>query len=88
MLSLEAVRMGSILVQILHLLAVALTHYMGTVRPLHYASTMTPFALKLVLAILWFVPSKYSCKIRMTNDNRGWKKGQTSEIKEKETIAV
>ncbi|XP_050717279.1 lysophosphatidic acid receptor 1-like isoform X2 [Eriocheir sinensis] len=55
-LSLEAVRMGSILVQILHLLAVALTHYMGTVRPLHYASTMTPYALKLILAVLWLVP--------------------------------
>ncbi|KAK8389048.1 hypothetical protein O3P69_020784 [Scylla paramamosain] len=56
MLSLEAVRMGSIMVQILHLLAVALTHYIGTVRPLHYASTMTPLALKLILAWLWFVP--------------------------------
>ncbi|XP_069189283.1 melanocortin receptor 4-like [Procambarus clarkii] len=56
MLSIEAVRMGSILVQILHLLVVALNHYIGTLRPLHYAATMTPFMLKIILIGLWVIP--------------------------------
>ncbi|KAK8747454.1 hypothetical protein OTU49_016817 [Cherax quadricarinatus] len=55
-LSIEAVRMGSILVQILHLLVVALNHYIGTLRPLHYAATMTPFMLKIILLALWVIP--------------------------------
>ncbi|XP_047469408.1 glucose-dependent insulinotropic receptor-like [Penaeus chinensis] len=55
-LTLEAVRMGSILVQILHLLVVALNHYIGTLRPLHYAATMTPSILKVILVALWIIP--------------------------------
>ncbi|ROT85212.1 putative G-protein coupled octopamine receptor [Penaeus vannamei] len=55
-LTLEAVKMGSILVQILHLLVVALNHYIGTLRPLHYAATMTPSTLKVILVALWVIP--------------------------------
>ncbi|XP_071540301.1 uncharacterized protein [Panulirus ornatus] len=55
-LSIEAVRMGSILVQILHLLVVALNHYMGTLRPLHYAAIMTTLTLKVILVGLWIIP--------------------------------
>ncbi|KAK4287121.1 hypothetical protein Pmani_039805 [Petrolisthes manimaculis] len=60
--------MGSILVQISHLLVVAFNHYMGTLRPLHYASTMTPSTLRAILIVLWVLPSEsalsYTCNLR------------------------
>ncbi|MPC08263.1 5-hydroxytryptamine receptor 2B [Portunus trituberculatus] len=56
MLTLEVLRLGSILVQVLHLLAVALSHYLGSLRPLHYSTTATPAALRLILAVVWIVP--------------------------------
>ncbi|XP_069188975.1 uncharacterized protein [Procambarus clarkii] len=55
-LSLEVMRLCSILIQILHLLVVALNHYIGIIRPLHYAATFTPTTLKAILAILWLTP--------------------------------
>ncbi|KAK8388917.1 hypothetical protein O3P69_020703 [Scylla paramamosain] len=56
MLAVEVLRLGSILVQVLHLLAVALSHYLGSLRPLHYSTTATPAALRLILAAVWMVP--------------------------------
>lgn len=39
MLSLEAIRLGAIIVTVFHLLALAVNHYIGIARPLHYAGT-------------------------------------------------
>ncbi|XP_071540154.1 uncharacterized protein [Panulirus ornatus] len=55
-LSLEVLRLGSILLQILHLLVVALNHYIGIIRPLHYAAIVTSTTLKAILAVLWLSP--------------------------------
>ena len=39
MLVLEAVRLGAVIVTVVHLLALAVNHYIGIARPLHYAGT-------------------------------------------------
>ena len=36
-LTLEAVRLSSVIVTVVHLLALAVNHYVGIVKPLHYA---------------------------------------------------
>lgn len=41
MLVLEAVRLGAVLVTVVHLLALAVNHYIGIARPLHYAGIFT-----------------------------------------------
>ncbi|KAF2365306.1 G protein-coupled receptor rhodopsin-like, partial [Trinorchestia longiramus] len=56
-LSLEAVRLGTIVVQVYHLLAVACIHYYGCVRPIHYNATVTPGRVKTIIALLWAVPN-------------------------------
>ncbi|KAL7639073.1 UNVERIFIED_CONTAM: hypothetical protein RMT77_010607 [Armadillidium vulgare] len=55
-LTIEALRMGVMLVQVYHLLAVALIHYFGTLRPLQYASRLTSHTLKILLLLLWSIP--------------------------------
>lgn len=60
MLTLEVLRLGSIVVQVLHLLAVALSHYLGSLWPFQYYITATPAALRLTLAIVWVLPSECS----------------------------
>ncbi|CAL4204579.1 unnamed protein product, partial [Meganyctiphanes norvegica] len=55
-LTVEGLRMGSVLAQVLHLLVIALNHYLGTLRPLHYNSIMTPAKLKILIALLWTLP--------------------------------
>ncbi|KAB7496311.1 hypothetical protein Anas_13215 [Armadillidium nasatum] len=55
-LTIEALRMGVMLVQVYHLLAVALIHYFGTLRPLQYASRLTSHTLKILLFLLWSIP--------------------------------
>ncbi|XP_068243924.1 trace amine-associated receptor 3-like [Palaemon carinicauda] len=49
-------RLWIILVQIFHLLALALNHYIGILKPLHYAATITPHVLKCIIVILWIIP--------------------------------
>ena len=40
MLALEAVRLGAVIVTVVHLLVLAINHYIGIARPLHYAGIM------------------------------------------------
>ena len=55
-LLLEVFRMTGLSVSALHLLALAINHYVGILRPLHYASTVTRRRLTLVIIALWVVP--------------------------------
>ncbi|XP_071446399.1 adenosine receptor A1-like [Hetaerina americana] len=56
MLGFEALRLGGILVSVAHLLALAFNHYLGILRPLHYAATLTPRITSFLTAILWALP--------------------------------
>ncbi|KAJ1524966.1 hypothetical protein ONE63_009819 [Megalurothrips usitatus] len=53
-LALEALRLGAVLVTMLHLLALASNHYLGALRPLH--SHVRHVYLVVGLAAIWIVP--------------------------------
>ncbi|XP_035217098.1 adrenocorticotropic hormone receptor-like [Stegodyphus dumicola] len=56
LLVLEAFRLGGIVVAVLHLLALAINHYVGILRPLHYASTVTRRTVMWAMAAMWILP--------------------------------
>lgn len=41
MLAMEAIRLAAVIVTVFHLLALAVNHYIGIARPLHYAGIIT-----------------------------------------------
>lgn len=45
-LALEAMRLAAVIVTVLHLLALAVNHYIGIARPLHYAGTWSSLVLR------------------------------------------
>ncbi|GAB6022507.1 hypothetical protein CHUAL_006614 [Chamberlinius hualienensis] len=55
-LILEGFRTGGLIVSVLHLLLLAVNHYIGIIRPLHYASTMTKRKALLNIALMWILP--------------------------------
>lgn len=55
-LIIEIFRMTGLMSSSLHLVALAINHYVGILRPLHYASTVTRRRLTLVIISLWVFP--------------------------------
>ncbi|GIX78082.1 g_PROTEIN_RECEP_F1_2 domain-containing protein [Caerostris extrusa] len=55
-LSLEAFRLGGLVVAVLHLLALAINHYIGILRPLHYAHIVTRETTVVGIVIMWIFP--------------------------------
>ncbi|XP_035233466.1 adrenocorticotropic hormone receptor-like [Stegodyphus dumicola] len=55
-LSLEAFRLGGLVVAVLHLLVLAMNHYIGILRPLHYAHIVTRETTMLAIVITWVFP--------------------------------
>lgn len=55
-LVLEAFRLGGVVVAVLHLLALAINHYVGILRPLHYAATVTKGTVFWVIGAMWIFP--------------------------------
>ncbi|XP_046391716.1 beta-3 adrenergic receptor-like [Ischnura elegans] len=56
LLGFEALRVGGIFVSVAHLLALAVNHYLGILRPLHYAATLTPRITTILIIFLWKIP--------------------------------
>ncbi|XP_037082021.1 adrenocorticotropic hormone receptor-like [Pollicipes pollicipes] len=55
-LAFEALRLGGVISTAAHLLALALNHYVGILRPLHYARLITRSRVLTVVVFLWIVP--------------------------------
>ncbi|KAG8178473.1 hypothetical protein JTE90_024633 [Oedothorax gibbosus] len=55
-LVLEAFRLGGMVVAVFHLLALAINHYIGILRPLHYAATVTRGAVAWAITAMWGLP--------------------------------
>ena len=49
-------RLGGVLVAVAHLLALAINHWLGIVKPLQYESTMTRWTALRVCIISWICP--------------------------------
>ena len=79
-LTIEVVRLSIILVQVYHLLAVALVHYCGSVRPQHYAVVLSPHKIKVLLACLWLMPRKLVGNVGLLSTQRE-KKASSNIIK-------
>ncbi|NXC84204.1 TAAR2 protein, partial [Cercotrichas coryphoeus] len=48
------------LVSIFHLCSIAVDQFYAICRPLHYSSTMTPAAIKQIMAVCWAVPAAFA----------------------------
>lgn len=55
-LVLEAFRLGGMVVAVFHLLALAINHYIGILRPLHYAATVTRGTVAWAISAMWALP--------------------------------
>ncbi|GFQ80677.1 g_PROTEIN_RECEP_F1_2 domain-containing protein [Trichonephila clavata] len=55
-LVLEAFRLGGVVIIVLHLLALAVNHYIGILKPLHYAATVTRRTAIIAIAAMWVIP--------------------------------
>ncbi|KAF8763763.1 Beta-4C adrenergic receptor like protein [Argiope bruennichi] len=55
-LVLEAFRLGGMVVAVFHLLALAINHYIGILRPLHYAATVTRGTVAWAITCMWIFP--------------------------------
>ncbi|EFN88898.1 Trace amine-associated receptor 4 [Harpegnathos saltator] len=56
LLALEAVRLGGVIITVFHLMALAINHYLGILKPLHYLSIMTYRNTTFLLVLLWVLP--------------------------------
>uniref|UniRef100_T1HD92 G_PROTEIN_RECEP_F1_2 domain-containing protein n=1 Tax=Rhodnius prolixus TaxID=13249 RepID=T1HD92_RHOPR len=55
-LVIEALRMGGMYTSIGHLLTLAVNHYLGIKKPLHYPSLMTTRNITVIVLALWIIP--------------------------------
>ena len=55
-LAFEALRLGGIISTAAHLLALAMNHYIGILRPLHYTRLVTRGRVLLAVPVLWVAP--------------------------------
>uniref|UniRef100_A0A8D8QJX9 5-hydroxytryptamine receptor 7 n=1 Tax=Cacopsylla melanoneura TaxID=428564 RepID=A0A8D8QJX9_9HEMI len=62
-ITVEALRLGGILITMLHLLFLALNHYLGILRPLHYPSIMTHRHITLLIIVMWTLPNIFMLSI-------------------------
>lgn len=59
-LVLECARVGAMITSVLHLLGLAINHYVGIVRPLHYQTIMTRCNTLCAIAIMWITPLAFN----------------------------
>ena len=71
-LTLEAVRLGSVIVTVVHLLALAINHYIGIMRPLHYAAIMTKRTVSVCIIAMWISPNILIFTYFSCNENQGF----------------
>ncbi|XP_067203754.1 trace amine-associated receptor 4-like isoform X2 [Linepithema humile] len=59
LLALEAVRLGGVIITVFHLMVLAINHYLGILKPLHYLSIMTHRNITILLVLLWVLPISF-----------------------------
>ncbi|XP_043286249.1 trace amine-associated receptor 4-like [Venturia canescens] len=56
LLSLEAIRLGGVMITVGHLVALGVNHYLGIVKPLQYLTIMTHRITSFLIILLWILP--------------------------------
>ncbi|XP_011877478.1 PREDICTED: trace amine-associated receptor 4-like isoform X1 [Vollenhovia emeryi] len=59
LLALEVVRLGGVIITVFHLMALAINHYLGILRPLHYLTILTYRNTTILLVLLWVLPISF-----------------------------
>ncbi|XP_036150264.1 trace amine-associated receptor 4-like [Monomorium pharaonis] len=59
LLALEVVRLGGVIITVFHLTALAVNHYLGILKPLHYLSILTYKNTTILLVLLWMLPISF-----------------------------
>ncbi|KAM0732736.1 Trace amine-associated receptor 3 [Formica fusca] len=59
LLVLEVVRLGGVIITVFHLMALAVNHYLGILKPLHYLSILTYRNTTILLVLLWVLPISF-----------------------------
>ncbi|KAG8188083.1 hypothetical protein JTE90_014321 [Oedothorax gibbosus] len=77
-LALEAFRLGGLVVSVLHLLALAVNHYIGILRPLHYAHIVTRETTIAAIVSLWILPVVFFLVYFASIPNDGFQSYQCS----------
>ena len=87
-LTVEAFRLGSVIVTVVHLLALAINHYIGIVRPLHYAAIMTKRTVTICIIAMWILPNVAILTSFSTVENQGFQVRRTDgRVKRAATLA-
>lgn len=55
----EVVRLGGVIITVFHLMALAINHYLGILKPLHYLSILTYRNTTILLVLLWILPISF-----------------------------
>ncbi|VDP03460.1 unnamed protein product [Soboliphyme baturini] len=56
-LAYEAIRMGAMITSVLHLMLLAVSHYLSIMHPLRYRSLLTPEISLLCIVLSWLMPT-------------------------------
>lgn len=79
-LAYEGLRMGAMITSVLHLLLLALNHYAGIARPLHYQSTVTPELAVISICIVWTIPPLTFLLFFSAVPNQGFLSKECSQV--------
>ncbi|XP_071573858.1 adrenocorticotropic hormone receptor-like [Temnothorax nylanderi] len=72
LLALEVVRLGGVIITVFHLMALAVNHYLGILKPLHYLSILTYRNTTILLVLLWVLPISFFALYFNLIENNGF----------------
>ncbi|CAG7818761.1 unnamed protein product [Allacma fusca] len=79
-LALEAFRLGGVLVTVAHLVALSINYWIGIVRPLQYAATMTRGTAIRVIVLSWICPITTLLLYFSSYPNQGFQSNRCLEL--------
>ncbi|XP_066581685.1 adenosine receptor A3-like [Prorops nasuta] len=73
LVGLEAIRLGAVIVTVSHLMALAVNHYIGILKPLQYLSIMTHRSTTFLIILLWLFPLTFFVVYFSLIENEGFR---------------
>lgn len=68
----EVFRLGGVIITVAHLLALAVNHYLGIIKPLHYPSIMTHRNRSICIVLMWIIPITFILVYFSAVENQGF----------------
>lgn len=79
-LTLEGFRLSGMITSVLHLFGLAVNHYIGILKPLHYASIMTRRNVWIVISVTWVLPMLMNFTFFIAVPEQGYRSAECSNI--------